>query len=328
MTRPLFLRLALVFATLACLACLPAAASAVEIRRGLRLQGHRHRHRSPAGAGQIGGIEYRIEGKFDTTGPLDLTMSTVTFHISSDEYLKDVSFRGRRLRATVTERWSSPLTTQTWSARSLPATVCLCWPRFVSPSSSKASRPSTRRRAGSARRCACRSRTRTGSTSSTCGSTAALSPQVLLPGADRPAASSPRIVSSRTFAASIRPTRATRPKTNIRTSFTIDDGTNEPVVLDFVEGLGVRSARPLPPPRALSRPPRLDNLGPLVVSGPRFVIRQLTPLDVRLGANDRSRVVGLGFARPTIRFARPWHTAVDGSIPGAHGDRRSPAAGS
>ena len=40
--------------------------------------------------------------------------------------------------------------------------------------------------------------------------------------------------------------------TNIRTSFTISDGENEPVVLDFVKAWECESARPLPPPVALS----------------------------------------------------------------------------
>ena len=64
------------------------------------------------GPGQIGGIEYRIEGKFEYDGPLDLTKSTVTFHRFLDEY-----------RRAGMERWSSPPTTRTWSAQSLPATV-------------------------------------------------------------------------------------------------------------------------------------------------------------------------------------------------------------
>jgi hypothetical protein len=38
------------------------------------------------GPGQDGGIEYRIEGKFDYDGPLDLTRSTMTFHHFLDEY--------------------------------------------------------------------------------------------------------------------------------------------------------------------------------------------------------------------------------------------------
>src|SRR5262245_18355507 len=37
------------------------------------------------GPGQIGGIEYRIEGKFETDVPLDLSKSTVTFHRFRDE---------------------------------------------------------------------------------------------------------------------------------------------------------------------------------------------------------------------------------------------------
>ena len=87
MMQPLFLRLALGFATLACLACLPAAASAVEINDSLRVQGHRHRHRSPAGARTDRRHRVPHRGKFDYDGPLDLTTSTVTFHHFLDEHL-------------------------------------------------------------------------------------------------------------------------------------------------------------------------------------------------------------------------------------------------
>ena len=87
MTQPLFLRLALGFATLACVACLPAAASAVEINDVFEFKGTVTDIGVQRGPGQIGGIEYRIEGKFEYDGPLDLTRSTMTFHTLFDEYL-------------------------------------------------------------------------------------------------------------------------------------------------------------------------------------------------------------------------------------------------
>ena len=87
MTQPLILRLALVFAALASLACLPAAASAVEINDIFAFKGTTTDIGVQRGPGQIGGIEYRIEGKFEYDGPLDLTKSTVTFHHFLDEYL-------------------------------------------------------------------------------------------------------------------------------------------------------------------------------------------------------------------------------------------------
>jgi hypothetical protein len=87
MTQPLFLRLALGFATLACLACLPAGASAVEIDQVFEFKGTVTDIGVQRGPGQVGGIEYRIEGKFEYDGKLDLTKSTVTFHNMFDEYL-------------------------------------------------------------------------------------------------------------------------------------------------------------------------------------------------------------------------------------------------
>jgi hypothetical protein len=89
MTQPLFLRLALGFATLACVAWLPAAASAtVELINDEDVFGFKGTVTDigvQRGNSQIGGIEYRIEGKFDYSGPLDLTRSTVTFHRFFDE---------------------------------------------------------------------------------------------------------------------------------------------------------------------------------------------------------------------------------------------------
>ena len=87
MTQPLFPRLALGFATLACLACLPAAASAVDIDDVFNFKGTATDIGVQRGPGQIGGIEYRIEGKFEYIGPLDLSTSTLTFHRFLDEYL-------------------------------------------------------------------------------------------------------------------------------------------------------------------------------------------------------------------------------------------------
>jgi len=87
MMQPLFLRLSLGLATLACLAWLPAAASAVEISDDavFDFKGTVTDIGVQRGPGQIGGIEYRIEGKFDYNGPLDLSKSTITFHNLFDE---------------------------------------------------------------------------------------------------------------------------------------------------------------------------------------------------------------------------------------------------
>ena len=88
MTQPLFLRFARVFATLACVAWLPAAASAVVLISDddvFDFKGTVTDIGVQRGPGQIGGIEYRIEGKFEYNGPLDLSKSTVTFHNLFDE---------------------------------------------------------------------------------------------------------------------------------------------------------------------------------------------------------------------------------------------------
>src|SRR5678810_279712 len=87
MTQPLFLRLSLGLATLACLAWLPAAAHAVEISDDavFDFKGTVTDIGVQRGPGQIGGIEYRIEGKFLTDVPLDLSNSKVTFHRFLDE---------------------------------------------------------------------------------------------------------------------------------------------------------------------------------------------------------------------------------------------------
>ena len=87
MMQPSFLRLSLGFATLASLALLPAAARAVEINDVFAFKGTTTDIGVQRGPGQIGGIEYRIEGKFEYDGPLDLTRSTVTFHHFLDEHL-------------------------------------------------------------------------------------------------------------------------------------------------------------------------------------------------------------------------------------------------
>lgn len=84
MSQPSFLRHALGFATLACLACLPATAGA-EPPEVFDFKGTATDIGVQRGPGQVGGIEYRIEGKFYYDGPLDLTRSTVTFHHFLDE---------------------------------------------------------------------------------------------------------------------------------------------------------------------------------------------------------------------------------------------------
>ena len=87
MTRALPGRARLTVGALFAMACLPAAASAVEINDVFNFKGTVTDIGVQRGPGQIGGIEYRIEGKFDYDGPLDLSKSTITFHNLFDEYL-------------------------------------------------------------------------------------------------------------------------------------------------------------------------------------------------------------------------------------------------
>ena len=229
MTQPLFLRHALGFATLACLACLPAAASAVEINDIFAFKGTATDIGVQRGPGQIGGIEYRIEGKFDYDGPLDLTRSTVTFHHFLDEHLPGGN--GEMVLTTDNADLVCP-------EPQSPADSCWRrWPLSSLRAAARGSRPSTRRRAGSGRRCACRSRTRPGSTSSTSGSIAAPRRRSACPnaGALRRA---PPFPADRQFPklCGVDPLdKSKRATTDIRTSFTISDGVNEPVVLDFVK---------------------------------------------------------------------------------------------
>jgi len=87
MTRALPGRAHLTVGALLAMTCLPAAASAVEINDVFGFHGVVTDIGVQRGPGQIGGIEYRIEGKFEYDGPLDLTNSTITFHNLFDEYL-------------------------------------------------------------------------------------------------------------------------------------------------------------------------------------------------------------------------------------------------
>jgi hypothetical protein len=89
MTQPSYRRLALGLAAAASFVCLPAASAAdpVQISDVFDFKGTATDIGVQRGQNQIGGIEYRIEGKFDYDGPLDLSNSTITFHRLLDEHL-------------------------------------------------------------------------------------------------------------------------------------------------------------------------------------------------------------------------------------------------
>src|SRR5262249_19225559 len=90
MMQSLHRRLALGLVAAAGLACLPAAAGAagpVVIHDVFDFKGTATDIGVQRGRDQIGGIEYRIEGKFDYDGPMDLSKSSITFHRLLDEHL-------------------------------------------------------------------------------------------------------------------------------------------------------------------------------------------------------------------------------------------------
>jgi hypothetical protein len=224
MMQPSFLRLALAFATLTCLACLPVAAGAVEINDIFAFKGTATDIGVQRGPGQIGGIEYRIEGKFDYDGPLDLTRSTVTFHHFLDEHLPGGN--GEMLLTTDNADLVCP--------EPNPGDCVATLAPLLSSSSSKPNegkyetfrfRPPMR----------VQIKNKAGVYQFNVRLDRGTSPQVLLPGGPTDAHLLP---ADRQFPklCGVDPAdKSKRATTDIRTGFTIDDGVNEPVVLDFVK---------------------------------------------------------------------------------------------
>jgi hypothetical protein len=232
MAQPLFLRLSLSFATLACLACLPAAASAVEIRDDdvFDFKGTVTDVGVQRGPGQIGGIEYRIEGKFDYNGPLDLSKSTITFHNLFDE-----SEKGGNGEMVLTTD-NAPLVCPDPPDGCVlvkPGEVSL--PTLVSASSSKKIeakyetfrfRPPMR----------VQIKNKNGEYQFNVRLDRGTSPQVCLKNVEP--CDAHLLPADRQFPklCGVDPAdKSKRVKTDIRTSFTISDGVHEPVVLDFVK---------------------------------------------------------------------------------------------
>ena len=226
MTQPLLLRLALVLGTLACLACLPAAAGAVEINDVFAVKGTATDIGVQRGPGQIGGIEYRIEGKFEYDGPLDLTKSTVTFHHFLDEHLPG----GNGEMVLTTD--NADLVCPEPNPGDCVATLA---PLLSSSSSKKIEgkyetpgrfRPPMR----------VQIKNKNGEYQFNVRLDRGTSPQVCLPNVEP--CDAHLLPADRQFPklCAVDPEDKTkRAKTDIRTSFTISDGVNEPVVLDFVK---------------------------------------------------------------------------------------------
>ena len=159
--------------------------------------------------GQVGGIEYRIEGKFRYDGPLDLTMSTITFHISFDEYLKDVLLPG----ASAPRDGNGEMVLTTDNADLVcPEPAGDCVP-VLAPLLSSGSSKRTEAKYETPGRfrppMRVQIKNKDGEYQFNVRLDRGTSPQVLAaPGGRSTRTSSPRIVSSRTFVPSIRPTRA------------------------------------------------------------------------------------------------------------------------
>jgi hypothetical protein len=220
MTQPLFLRLALGIATLACVAWLPAVAGAVEINDVFDFKGTATDIGVQRGPGQIGGIEYRVEGKFETDLPLDLSKSTLTFH----RFLDEEGGNGEMLLTTD----NADLVCSEDSPAGCEATL----DPLVASSSSKRTEGKYETPARFRPQMRAQIKNKDGEFKFNVRLDRGTSPQVLLPGGPTDAYLLP---ANRQFPQLCEEDPEDhRFRTDIRTAFTISDGVNE-VVLDFVK---------------------------------------------------------------------------------------------
>jgi hypothetical protein len=226
MTQPLFLRLALAFATLACLACLPAGVSAVEINDVFEFKGTVTDIGVQRGPGQVGGIEYRIEGKFEYDGKLDLTNSTVTFHNMFDEYLPG----GNGEMVLITDNANLVCPLEAHPGECTPALAPLVSSKSSKPVEAKYETPSRFRPPMRVQ-----IKNTNGEYQFNVRLDRGTSPQVLLPGGPTDAHLFPPDRQFPHLCAVDPASKNKRPLTEIRISFTISDGVNEPVRLDFAK---------------------------------------------------------------------------------------------
>ena len=215
MTRALPARRRLAVGALLAVTCLPATAGAVEINDVVGFKGTVTDIGVQRGPGQIGGIEYRIEGKFEYDGPLDLTKSTITFHIPFDEYLPG----GNGEMVLTTD--NADLVCPDPPGGCVPLLAPLLSSSSSGPTEAKYETPGRfrppmrvqlRNKGGGVYKFNVRL-------------DRGLSPQV--PPGDPDHRQFPRLCAIDPLSLS------TRPTTKIRHSFTISDGKNEPVTLDF-----------------------------------------------------------------------------------------------
>ena len=225
MTQASFPRLALVFAAaLACSASLPGAARAVEINDVFDFKGTVTDIGVQRGPGQVGGIEYRIEGKFEYDGPLDLTKSTITFHNMFDEYLPG----GNGEMVLMTDNVDLVCPLEASPSECTPALAPLVSAKSSKPAEAKYETPSRFRPPMRVQ-----IKNVNGEYQFNVRLDRGTSPQVLLPGGP----TNPHLLpADRQFPhlCAIDPTsKNKRPLTKIRISFTISDGVHDPVTLDF-----------------------------------------------------------------------------------------------
>ena len=252
MAQLLVLRLALVLGTLACLACLPAAARAVVIDDILAFKGTATDIGVQRGPGQTGGIEYRIEGKFEYDGPLDLGKATLTFHHFLDEYLDGGN--GEMVLTTDNADLVCPDPPDELpnpSASSSPTCAPALAP-LVASSSSKLIEGKYETPARFRPQMRVQIKNKEGEYKFNVRLDRGTSPQVVLPGEAGPSRTCSPADRQFPKLCAIDPEDGQRAKTDIRTVFTIDDGENEPVVLDFVKRWECSQPGPLPPPVPLS----------------------------------------------------------------------------
>jgi len=227
MTQPLFLRFAVGLATLACVACLPAGASAVEINDVFEFKGTVTDIGVQRGPGQVGGIEYRIQGKFEYDGKLDLTKSTVTFHNMFDEYLPG----GNGEMVLITDNAALVCPLEAAAGTCVPALAPLVSSTSSKSDEAKYETPSRFRPP---------MRVQIKNTNNVYQFNVRLdrgtSPQVCLKNVEP--CDAHLLPANRQFPhlCAVDPASKNKhPLTKIRISFTIDDGVNEPVRLDFAK---------------------------------------------------------------------------------------------
>jgi hypothetical protein len=218
MMRAFARRTHLALGALFAVAWLPAAAGAVEINDVFEFRGTVTDIGVQRGPGQIGGIEYRIEGKFEYDGPLDLTNSTIVFHNLFDEYLPGGN--GEMVLTTDNADLVCP------DDPPRPGCVPQLAP-LVSSSSSKRIEAKYETPGRFRPPMRVQIKNKDGEYQFNVRLDRGLSPQV--PPGDPEHRQFPRLCS-------LDPTsKSKRPLTEIRHRFTISDGKNEPVVIDIVK---------------------------------------------------------------------------------------------